>query len=62
MIEDSKIIRQKRAEQFLKTGAPYAGAEMLVRYHATGSLEGWILVKEEDPKALYEHTLNGLIF
>ena len=46
---------QKGAEKFLASGAPYAGAEMLGRYHAPGSLEGWILVKAEDPKALYEH-------
>ena len=31
------------------------GAELPGRYHALGSLEGWILVKAEDPKALYEH-------
>ena len=24
--------------------------------HAPGSLEGWILVKVKNPKALYEHT------
>ena len=46
---------QKGAEKFLATGAPYAGAEMIGRYPAPGSLEGWILVKAEDPKALYEH-------
>ena len=46
---------QKRAKRFLATGATYAGEEMLGRYHAPGSLEGWILVKGEDPKTLYEH-------
>ena len=28
---------------------------MLGRYHAPRSLEGWILVKTEDPKPLFEH-------
>ena len=28
---------------------------MLSRYHAPGSLEGWILVKAEHRKAHYEH-------
>ena len=31
---------KKGAEKFLATGAPYAGAKMLGRYHAPGSLEG----------------------
>ena len=30
---------QKGAEKFLASGAPYAGAEMLGRYHAPGSLD-----------------------
>tara|TARA_B100000945_G_scaffold136197_1_gene108717 strand:+ start:252 stop:518 length:267 start_codon:yes stop_codon:yes gene_type:complete len=46
---------QNGAEKFLATGVPYAGAEMLGQYHSPGSLEGWIIVKKEDPKALYEH-------
>ena len=53
---------QKGAEKFLATGAPYEGAEMLGRYHAPGSLEGWILVKAEDPKALYEHAAEWAEF
>ena len=35
---------QKGAEKFLATGAPYAGAEMLGRYHAPGSLEGLLIL------------------
>ena len=45
----------KSPERFLATGAPYAGAAMLSRYHCRGSLEDWILIKAEDPEALYEH-------
>ena len=35
---------------------------MLGRYHALGPLEGWILVKAEDPKALYEHVAEWAEF
>ncbi len=46
---------QKGAKKFLAMGAPYEGAEVMVRYHTPGSFEGWILIKVKDPKALYEH-------
>ncbi len=46
---------QKGAKKFLTTGALYAGAKMIGGYHSQVSLEGWILVKAEDPKALYQH-------
>jgi len=29
---------------------------MIGRYHATGSLEGWIILKTDNPKAIYEHS------
>ena len=37
---------------------------MLGRYHNQGSLEGWILVREEDPKKrnLYEHAAEWAKF
>ena len=28
---------------------------MIGRYHAPGSLEGWIVLKTDDPKAIYQH-------
>ena len=31
------------------------GVEMIGRYHAPGSLEGWIVLKTDDPKAIYQH-------
>ena len=29
---------------------------MIGRYHAPGSLEGWIVFKTDNPKAIYENT------
>lgn len=45
---------QKRAKNFLLEG-DYPGVEMIGRYHAPGSLEGWIVLKTDNPKAIYEH-------
>ena len=42
---------QKGAEKFLATGAPYPGVKSFSRYHAPGSLEGWIVVETDNPKA-----------
>ena len=36
---------QKGAEKFLGGGGDYPGVEMIGRYHAPGSLEGWIVLK-----------------
>ena len=46
---------QKGAEKFLGGGGDYPGVEMIGRYHAPGSLEGWIVLKTSDPKAIYQH-------
>ena len=46
---------QKGAEKFLGGGGEYPGVEMIGRYHAPGSLEGWIVLKTDDPKAIYQH-------
>ena len=35
---------------------------MLGRHNAPGSLEGWILIKVEDTKALYEHAAEWAEF
>ena len=45
---------QKGAEKFLGGGGDYPGVEMIGRYHAPGSLEGWIVLKTDDPKAIYQ--------
>ena len=46
---------QKGAEKFLGGGGDYPGVEIIGRYHAPGSLEGWIVLKTDDPKAIYQH-------
>ena len=28
---------------------------MIERYHTPGSLEGWIVLKTDDPKTIYQH-------
>ena len=53
---------EKGAHKFLKTGAPYSNANMIGRYHAPGSLEGWIIVEAKDPTALYEHAAEWAEF
>ncbi len=46
---------QKGAEKFLEGGGDYPGVEIIGRYHAPGSLEGWIVLKTDKPEAIYEH-------
>ena len=46
---------QKGAEKFLGGGGDYPGVEIIGRYHAPGSLKGWIVLKTDDPKAIYQH-------
>ena len=51
---------KKGTEKFLAGGGDYPGVEMIGRYHAPASLEGWIVLKTDDPKVIYQHPLNGL--
>ena len=53
---------QKGAEKFLGGGGYYPGVEMIGRYHAPGSLEGWIVLKTDDPKAIYQHAAEWAEF
>ena len=53
---------QKGAEKFLGGGGDYPGVEMIGRYHAPGSLEGWIVLKTEDTKAIYQHAAEWAEF
>ncbi len=44
------------AEAFVKAGAPApAGMEILGRWHAPGSADGWALIQGNDMKAIAQH-------
>ena len=45
----------KGVEKFLGGGGDYPWVEMIGRYHAPGSLEGWIVLDTDDPKAIYQN-------
>ena len=39
-----------------------SGLKQIGRYHAPGSLEGWIVLKTDDPKAIYQHAAEWAEF
>ena len=42
--------------KFLSTGAPMPdNCELISRYHAPGSCEGWLIAKTDDISTIYEH-------
>jgi|TARA_E500000178_G_scaffold326899_1_gene355510 hypothetical protein len=43
------------ARKFLATGAPFPQCTSMKRFHAPGSVEGWILVEADRADACYEH-------
>ena len=43
------------AKKFLATGAPFPECKSWKRFHAPGSVEGWILVEADNADACYEH-------
>ena len=43
------------ARKFLATGAPFPDYKSWKRFHAPGSLKGWILVEADCADACYEH-------
>ncbi len=43
------------AKKFLSTGAPFPACQSWKRFHAPGSVEGWILVEADNADACYEH-------
>ena len=51
---------QKGAEKFLSGGGNYPGVEMIGRYHAPGSLEGWIVLKLTTQRQYINMQLNGV--
>ena len=47
---------EKAVTKFLSTGAPMPeGCRLVGRWHAPGSVNGWLLADTEDPKTVYEH-------
>ena len=46
----------KKVPKNFLVGGDYPGVEMIGRYHAPGSLKGWIVLKTDDPKAIYQYT------
>ena len=42
-------------KKFLETGAPFPGVTMHGRYHAPGSVNGWIILETDDISAVYRH-------
>ena len=48
------------AERFLSTGAPIPDSLRLIgRWHAPGSMYGWVLIEGDDQVALAQHAANG---
>ena len=45
----------KGSEKFLASGGNYPRVEMISRYHTSDSLEEWIVLKTDNPKAIYEN-------
>ena len=46
---------QKGVEKFLGGGGDYPRVEMIERYHDPRHLKVWIVLKTDDPKAIYQH-------
>ncbi len=53
-VKDGKM--EEAVKKFLSTNAPLPkGATLEGRYHAPGSQPGWLVVRTEDLKLVYEH-------
>ena len=53
-VKDGKM--KEAVKKFLSTNAPLpTGATIEGRYHAPGSQQGWLVVRTEDLKLVYEH-------
>ena len=44
------------------TGAPFPGVTMHGRYHAPGSVNGWIILETDDISAVYRHAAEWAEF
>ena len=49
-------------KKFLETGAPFPGVTMHGRYHAPGSVNGWIILETDDISAVYRHAAEWAEF
>ena len=49
-------------KKFLETGAPFPGVTMHGRYHAPGSVNGWIILETDDILAVYRHAAEWAEF
>ena len=47
---------QEAVKKFLETQAPLPdGLSQVGRYHAPGSIHGWLIVEGQDPALVYQH-------
>lgn len=54
---------EQAARRFMSTGAPMPeGCSSWKRYHAPGSVEGWIIVETDDAGVCYEHAAEWAEF
>lgn len=53
-IKDGK--HEEAVGKFLDTGAPMpTGCTLVGRYHASGSVNGWLIAETDDPTHIYAH-------
>lgn len=46
-------LHKDMAQQFILDNWAYPGVELIGRYHSCASLEGWIILRTDDPKAIF---------
>ena len=61
-IGHSKLLSPKRPWKITSGKREYPGVEIVGIYCALDSLEGWIVVKTNNPKVIYEHVAKLLEF
>ena len=53
-VKDGK--HQEAVKKFVSTGAPMPeNSSLLGRFHAPGSVKGWLIAESEEPTTIYEH-------
>ena len=56
------MYHKKGTEKFLAGGGDYPWVKMIGRYRAPNSLEGWVVLNTDDPKALYQYAAEWAEF